>query len=91
MKRLLSLIWQVSEVLLVESQAPAPDQTHHYLVKRSCTSASEKPDDTQHDLQHVFAANIAVEQEIILAAVTIAFFYIHMLLMSTNARSIEAE
>jgi len=39
----------------------------------------------------LFAANIAVEQEVIVAAIVIALFYIYTLLMHTSTRSIEAE
>jgi len=39
-----------------------------------------------------FAANIAVEQEVIVAAIMVAFFFIYThLLMYTNTRSIKAE
>jgi len=43
------------------------------------------------DLQCAFAANIAVEQEVTVAAIMIAFFIYTQLLMYTNTRLIEAE
>jgi len=39
----------------------------------------------------LFAVDIAVEQEVIVNVIMIAFFYIYALLMYTNTRSIEAE
>jgi len=39
----------------------------------------------------LLAANIAVEQEVIVNAIKIVLFYIYMLLTYTNTRLIEAE
>jgi len=39
----------------------------------------------------LFAANIAVEQKVIVAAIMISLFYIYTLLMYTSTHSIEAE
>jgi len=63
------------------------DENHHLLVKLSCKSACENLD--VQNLQYAYAANVAV---VIVAAIMIAFLYLHASgVGSTNTRLIEAE
>jgi len=48
------------------------DENHHLLVKLSCKSACENLD--VQNLQYAYAANVAV---VIVAAIMIAFLYLH--------------
>jgi len=50
------------------------DKSHHLFVKCSRPNVCENLDDTQHDLQYPFCSQIVFEQEIIVAAITIALF-----------------
>jgi len=51
------------------------DENHHLLVKLSCKSACENLD--VQNLQYAYAANVAVVIVFIVAAIMIAFLYLH--------------
>jgi len=61
----------------VKFEASTLDVSHHLLVTLSCKSTCENSDDTLQALQHAFAAIIAVVQQVIVDAITIAFIYLH--------------
>jgi len=65
---LLTLNWQVLKVLILKFQASALDH-HHLFVNLSCKSAS-KPLNAQYD--------IALEQEVIAAGITIALVILYL-------------
>jgi len=58
------------KILIVKFQASTLDQCHHLLINLSCKSAS-KPFNAQY-------CTIALEQEVIAAAITIAFVIVYL-------------
>ena len=73
-------------LFLIKVLAATVDQSHHLLVKFSCKNACEKC----KNCNMLFAANVAVGQEVIVIAIVIALFIL-TLLMNTSTSQIEAE
>jgi len=80
LKILISLNWQVLKVLILKVQASTLDQCHHLLINLSCKA-----------LVNLSMPNIALEQEVIAAAITIALIFYTLLMYINTARSTEAE
>jgi len=74
-------------LFLIKVLAATVDQSHHLLVKFSCKNACEKC----KNCNMLFAANVAVGQEVIVIAIVIALFILKTLLMNTSTSQIEAE
>jgi len=79
-KSLISLNWQVLKVLIAKFQASTLDQCHHLLINLSCKA-----------LVNLSMSNIALEQEVIAAAITIVLIFYTLLMYIITARSTEAE
>jgi len=62
-------------ILIVKFQASTLDQYQHLLINLSCKSASKPLNATCNML---FAANIAVEQDVIAAAIMIALLILYL-------------
>jgi len=81
-------------LLLVKFQVSTLDESQHLLVKLSCESACENLDAiSARSALCFFSANIAVEQEVIVAAIVIAvgLFARHALLIYKPQRRVKGQ
>ena len=63
---------------MVKFQASTSDCCHHLLINLSCKSASEPLNAISARSGVLFAANIAIEQEVIGVAITIALLTLYL-------------